>query len=105
MRLPWVDTAYYVESQTSNYFLFFNLQTQHFISGDAPVPGLNREQALSNKVMLPDAFVLKRFDAFVKPTFDKMANLQTQLTTLRQTRDALLPRLLSVQSSTENQAF
>lgn len=99
-----IDTAYFVESQTSDYFLFFNLQTQNFISGDAAVPGLNREQALSNKVILPDSFSLQKFDAIVKLMFDKKSNLQTQLTTLRQTRDALLPRLLSGQLEVEEVA-
>lgn len=96
-----IDTAYYVESQVSYYFLYFNLQTQNFISGDAAVPGLNREQALSNTVILPDINSLERFDSIVEPTFRKKFNLQSQITTLRQTRDALLPRLLSGQVAVE----
>lgn len=90
-----IDTAFYVESEMSLYYLFFNLQTQNFISGDAAVPGLNREQALSNKMIKPSDDILERFDKIITLIFSKISNLKTQITNLRQMRDKLLPRLLS----------
>jgi type I restriction enzyme, S subunit len=92
-----IDTAFYVESELSLYYLFFNLKTQNFISGDAAVPGLNREQALSNEMIKPAGEVLEEFDRIVKPTFEKVGNLQSQVALLRQMRDRLLPRLMSGQ--------
>ncbi|HXG85058.1 MAG TPA: restriction endonuclease subunit S [Pyrinomonadaceae bacterium] len=90
-----IDTAFYVESEMSLHYLFFNLQTQNFISGDAAVPGLNREQALSNKMIKPSDDVLEKFDEITTPIFYKTSNLQTQITKLHRMRDKLLPRLLS----------
>ncbi|MBI5524208.1 MAG: restriction endonuclease subunit S [Desulfarculus sp.] len=48
-----IDTVYFVRTDTSLRYVFFNLQGQNFINNDAAVPGLNRNQAYS----LP--FVLK----------------------------------------------
>ncbi|MFC6223926.1 restriction endonuclease subunit S [Hymenobacter artigasi] len=92
-----IDTVFYVESELSSYYLFYDLQMQNFISGDAAVPGLNREQALGNKVVVPDANSLAEFDRIVGPIFKKRLNLNNQIDLLRATRDALLPRLLSGQ--------
>ncbi len=39
--------------------------------------------------------VLEKFNRLVESVFDKIENLQTQTTKLRQMRDKLLPRLLS----------
>jgi type I restriction enzyme, S subunit len=48
-----IDTVYYIKSSLSFYFLFFLLQSLNFINNDAAVPGLNRNQAYSNKFYLP----------------------------------------------------
>lgn len=96
-----IDTAFYVESDLSLFYLFFNLQTQNFISGDAAVPGLNREQALANEIVKPTAEVLNKFDGIIQPIFSKIENLQSQITQLRQMRDKLLPRLMSGQLAIE----
>jgi type I restriction enzyme S subunit len=90
-----IDTAFYVESEMSLYYLFFNLKSQNFISGDAAVPGLNREQALSNEMIKPADEVLAKFDKVVQPIFEKVGNIQSQVALLRQMRDRLLPRLMS----------
>jgi type I restriction enzyme S subunit len=92
-----IDTAFYVESKLSLYYLFFNLKYQNFISGDAAVPGLNREQALSNEMIKPADEVLAQFDKLIEPLFLNIGNLQSQIALLRQMRDKLLPRFLSGQ--------
>jgi type I restriction enzyme S subunit len=53
------------------------------------------------EMIVPTETVLRVFDKAVIPVFKKIENLQTQLITLRQTRDALLPRLLSGQLETQ----
>ena len=35
-----IDTAYYVRSELSPYFLYFNLLSQNFLNNDAAVPGV-----------------------------------------------------------------
>lgn len=92
-----IDTVFYVKTRLSLFYLFFNLQTQNLISGDAAVPGLNREQALFNEAIKPSDEVLERFDKIIRPIFSKIGNLQTQITQLRRMRDKLLPRLMSGQ--------
>lgn len=49
------------------------------------------------QIDLPPKEITDRFDAAVKPIFQKIRNCMLQLAILRQMRDALLPRLLSGQ--------
>jgi type I restriction enzyme, S subunit len=90
-----IDTAFYVKTKISLYYSFFNLQHQHFIEGDAAVPGLNRNQAYSNYILIPPEILLDKFDKIIKPIFDLKDSLQQQNIQLRQIRDRLLPRLIS----------
>lgn len=90
-----IDTAFYVKSSVCLEYLYFNLQHQHFIEGDAAVPGLNRNQAYSNFLFLPPENLLLNFSGFVNPIFQQIETLQQQSAQLRQIRDCLLPRLIS----------
>ena len=90
-----IDTAYYVVSETSLYYLYFNLKEQHFVNTDAAVPGLNRNFALDNPVRIPGKKVLANFDAVVQPLFQLTENLLKQNVSLRAARDILLPKLMS----------
>jgi type I restriction enzyme S subunit len=90
-----IDTAFYVKTKISMCYVFFNLQFQHFIEGDAAVPGLNRNQAYSNYILVPSKDLLKQFDEIIIPNFELQDLLSNQNTQLRQIRDRLLPRLIS----------
>jgi len=90
-----IDTAYYVRSELSRCFLYFNLRTQNFLNNDAAVPGLNRNQAHSLPVVVPDVGILERFDRIIGPMFDMKQCLEARNTNLRTTRDFLLPKLIS----------
>lgn len=90
-----IDTAFFVKTKLSLYYIYYNLQNQHFIEGDAAVPGLNRNQAYSNSLLIPPDDLLLKFTSVVKPIFDFVINLEEQNTQLRQIRDRLLPRLIS----------
>jgi type I restriction enzyme S subunit len=90
-----IDTAFFVKTSHSLYYTYFNLLSQNFIDGDAAVPGLNRNQAYSNFILIPENNLLKKFDAIIIPIFEQIKNLQLQNTQLRQIRDRLLPRLVS----------
>lgn len=63
----------------------------------AAYPQVGFDDLMETKIVFPSEDAIKAFDKIVKPMFDKVANLQAQITTLRATRDALLPRLLSGQ--------
>jgi len=90
-----IDTVYYVKSTLPNELLVFLLQRMNFINNDSAVPGLNREQAYSNEVLLPETQLIDQFADTVKPMFKQAALLRQQVESLCGTRDALLPRLIS----------
>jgi type I restriction enzyme S subunit len=90
-----IDTVFYVQTNISLYYVFYNLHTQNFINNDAAVPGLNRNQAYSLPFLLPPKSMLDKFDQFVAPIFQQTRILRNQNANLRRTRDLLLPRLVS----------
>jgi type I restriction enzyme, S subunit len=72
-----------------------NLRTQNFLNNDAAVPGLNRNQAHSLPLVVPEARILEAFDRTAKPLFDLKRCLEARNANLRATRDLLLPKLIS----------
>lgn len=90
-----IDTAYFVRSAVSLYYLVFLLRSINFINSDAAVPGLNRQQACSNKLVFPPNQLIEMFSEKVKTLFDAKRVLSEQNEILKATRDALLPRLIS----------
>jgi type I restriction enzyme S subunit len=90
-----IDTVFYVITKLPLYYVYFNLQTQNFISGDAAVPGLNRNQAYSLPFILPTPNVLQFFSQTIGPIFNLLRLLKKKNDVLRQTRDLLLPKLIS----------
>lgn len=96
-----IDTVYFIDKEQTSLFLYFNLQYQPFINSDAAVPGLNRSQAYSLDIVMPESTVLEQFDKIVKPMHQQIINLQLYNKNLSQTRDLLLPRLISGKLSDE----
>jgi type I restriction enzyme S subunit len=73
------------------------LRQQDFkkIGSDSAVPGLNRNQAHENVIVVPQKEVIDEFNNTVKPFFDKKYLLQKEIDTLTKFRDSLLPKLMS----------
>ena len=90
-----IDTVYYVRSKFPVQYLYFLLKTIPFINSDAAVPGLNRKQAYSNKIFLPQEKLIDSYKEKISPLFDKRRRLLNTVETLKQTRDRLLTRLIS----------
>jgi type I restriction enzyme S subunit len=90
-----IDTTFYVRSQLPLSYLYRNLQSQHFLNSDAAVPGLNRNQAYANPLIVPPDSTLGLFEEIVRPMDQLRRNLERQNENLRETRDLLLPRLVS----------
>ncbi len=97
-----IDTVYYVTSDLSNSFLYFLLQSMNFVNNDSAVPGLNRKQAYSNLMILPSRDMVGKFARTVDPLFELKSMLTDQNRSLNQTRDLLLPRLISGKLSVED---
>lgn len=97
-----IDTVFYVVSELPLTYLFFLLKTMSFINNDAAVPGLSRSQAYSNQFYFPEADLVAQFSKVADPIFDLKHRLQAQIEKLTQTRDLLLPRLISGKLSVED---
>lgn len=95
-----IDTTYYITSKRASrgmyfeYFLLKAMDLEH-MNSDSAVPGLNRDIALSSEVAAPRDGYSQRFDNSCAPLFDKMNANKKQILALQQTRDTLLPKLMS----------
>lgn len=96
-----IDTTFYVVLDSprlrsisfANYMLATLDLPNH--GSDSAVPGLNRNTALSFNVVLPSERVLMAFDRIVNPIFDLVDVNSRQTKTLIETRDTILPKLIS----------
>jgi type I restriction enzyme S subunit len=94
-----LNTALYVKDFCGNspflvYYTLKNMGLEKFNAG-AGVPSLNRNHLTSIKLNVPDEPLHKRFDEVVGPIHDQKEQLVKMNASLRQTRDLLLPRLIS----------
>jgi len=92
-----IDTAYFVTASLPLRYLFYVLPTLNFINSDAAVPGLSRNQAYTLDILVPPAPLLTKFCKLADMFEGQASKLKRQIQNLRQTRDLLLPRLLSGQ--------
>lgn len=90
-----IDTVYFISSEQASYYLYLALQGFNFISSDAAVPGLNRNYAYSQQLLVPNAEIFSAFEANAQPVFEQINSLTTWNEKLRQARDMLLPKLMS----------
>lgn len=95
-----IDTTFYIKDQLAVkglYFHYFLLKGQDFkkIGSDSAVPGLNRNQAHDNLVIIPSKGVIEAFNAIAFSIFNKLYNTTNQSTILAKTRDNLLPKLMN----------
>lgn len=95
-----IDTTFYIRDLLGVrdlYFHYFLLKIQDFkqISSDSAVPGLNRNQAYDNKVVIPPSDVITQFNEFVFANFESILSNEQQSATLASIRDALLPKLMT----------
>lgn len=83
----------------SNSFLFYLLQEvfskEDMIGNGAIFAAVSKSEFEEVKVFYPNEILVENFEKIVKPVDEKISNLQTQITNLREMRDKLLPRLLS----------
>ncbi len=93
--------CYCVEPKCSNFgkFLFYvlMLNRKYFLSvaTGATVPSLRYNNFASMKFVLPEISLCNRFNKLADCVFEKIDNLQQQISNLTQQRGLLLPRLMS----------
>lgn len=95
-----IDTTFYVVPvgrHRNLHYWYFSLRNQGLarLSSDSAVPGLNRNFAYGNEVLMPAGDVMQAFEETVKPMFDLIDQNEQQSRTLAELRDTLLPKLLS----------
>jgi type I restriction enzyme S subunit len=95
-----IDTTFYVKDLmgvNGLYFYFYLLKQQDFkkIGSDSAVPGLNRNEAMRNDIVIPSIDVINSFNDLVKGFFDKKYLLSKENKSLIEIRDSILPRLMS----------
>jgi len=90
-----IDTVYYIDLESSSFYLYHALQNMQFVSNDAAVPGLNREFAYSRLYLEPAPKIAKLFEETVTPIYEQTFKLKAYNNKLKQARDLLLPRLMS----------
>jgi type I restriction enzyme S subunit len=75
------------------------VQTIRLKNANAAQPGINQQTVGGLELILPDEKTAAHFDRLVEPLLAEIINLAKRIQNLRQTRDLLLPRLLSGQVS------
>ncbi|MBC7417831.1 MAG: restriction endonuclease subunit S, partial [Pedobacter sp.] len=76
------------------YFLLKTLDLEVLNAGSA-VPSLNRNDVHSIDTKIPTQDKIKKYEDYVKPLFTKLNDNHTQIQTITQLRDTLLPKLMS----------
>ena len=76
------------------YLFMSNVAISGYITGAAQ-PKINQNNLNRIPILSPPHGLLERFDKMIAPIFDNIATLDLKNTNLRQTRDLLLPKLIS----------
>ena len=90
-----IDTTYWVVSELPLSYCYFALRDMDFQDSHAAVPGLSRDQAYSLPLLVASPDVIVRFDESFRTIWALRSTLARALTSLRATRELLLPRLIS----------
>jgi len=90
-----IDTVYFINAESSSFYLYYALKNMHFMSTDVAVPGLNRDFAYSRELLLPPNRILRSFIETVTPMHEQLSKLDEMNQKLRAARDLLLPKLMS----------
>ena len=97
-----IDTAYYLKSELSLFYMFYLIKSLNFLNNDSAVPGLNRNQAYANQIILPSQNIIDQFENLISSIFVQKKLISVSVNLLKTTRDALLSRLLSGKIDIEN---
>lgn len=94
-----IDTTFYVilkDSCKSMHYVFHTLRLQDLASlgADSAVPGLNRNLAYLNRIVVPSSRILEIFDKNVEVLNAMIHANKEQSRNLSEIRDAMLPKLL-----------
>lgn len=83
--------------RANQFFLYFLLQEEELaqLNANSAQPGLNQVAMKSFEITIPPVELIIKFGDEIKPLIDKIFFNSTQIRTLTQLRDTLLPKLMS----------
>ena len=84
--------------QTFLYFWLWSDAVMHELKhrgGKAAIPGINQADVKEQRLSVPDASILEKFECITSPLVSKIFNNAKKIQTLAALRDTLLPRLIS----------
>jgi len=95
-----IDTTFYVVPRVGKsimHFLYFALKHADLprLSADSAVPGLNRNIAYMQQLVIPTEQLLRDFEKRISFIFDLLQTNSWQNQSLSELRDTLLPKLMS----------
>lgn len=94
-----IDTVFFINSLPLSLlrFIFFTFKNLDFSNrnSDSAVPGLNRNIAQSEKIVFPQNKILINFENIVISYYNQIFHNEIENESLIQTRDYLLPKLIS----------
>ncbi|NSW83024.1 MAG: restriction endonuclease subunit S [Syntrophothermus sp.] len=97
-----IDTVFYVITELNLPYCYYALKEQNFINNDSAVPGLSRNQAYLNRIVVPTQEILQKYNDHINPIFSQLYLLDKKNLILRRTRDLLLPKLISGELNVED---
>lgn len=95
-------------TKCSQYYLYFTLDLPEYtekikqLNTNAAQPGINQQQVKGIQIRLAPISIINKFDEIVKPIISLIFNLCIRNKELMQTRDLLLPRLISGEIDVEH---
>lgn len=104
----WASDCSYIDNQMTPYVYYFYLYLKYNqikvtnLQKGAAQPHVYPQDLATLKIMNIDENVIKEFNSIVTPLFEEIKNIILKNKILRQTRDLLLPRLMSGEISVEN---
>lgn len=78
-----------------------NIEVVHSFSNGSTFMEISKSAFKTLQLLIPPKQILDDFQILVKPLFEKIKSNQTQIRTLTQTRDTLLPKLMSGEMSVQ----
>lgn len=94
-----VDTMFYTVMRTRNIakfiYLFLNRIDLKSMNVGSAVPSMTTNILNNMKIIKPPSQILEQFDSLIAPMFQMIKHNKEENKTLEDTRDALLPKLLS----------
>jgi type I restriction enzyme S subunit len=95
-----IDTTFYIKDLigcSGLFYHYFLLKEQEFkkIISDSAVPGLNRHQAMSNEIAIPETKIINEFNSVIKSIFERKELINKEINSLTLMRDSLLPKLMT----------